>query len=293
MGHVIAFVPTSGGVGSTTLAAAVTVRAAAAGRGAVAVDLDRFSGRLDVVLGLEQEPGWRWPDLAGVAGVVDGRRLLDELPVLGTAAVLTWPTSCANGADVADAADGTALRLDDVDDWLERTYDVVAGLVEVADVVVLDCARDERVLAALADLVDVVVLVAGAGVSQVAAAGAAVPVVRAVLDGVRLGSGSAGSGVAGSSVVGVGAGTGAGLGATPAFPPIEPWLVLRGPRVDDELQDLLMDHLDVPVLGVVGDDRRLVADLAEGRAPGAGGRGPVVEMADRLLLRLVSTPAAA
>ncbi len=285
MGHVIAFVPTSGGVGSTTLAAAVTVRAAAAGRVAVAVDLDRFSGRLDVVLGLEQQPGWRWPDLAGVAGVVDGRRLLDELPALGAAAVLTWPGSepvTVGGGPPAGAGsgshasagdgDGAALRLEEVDDWLERTYDVVAGLVEVADAVVLDCPRDERVLAALADLVDVVVLVAGVGVSQVAAAGVSVPLVRSVLDGVRLGTGT---------------------GSAPAFPPIEPWLVLRGPRVEDELQDLLMDHLDVPVLGVVGDDRRLLADLADGRAPGSGGRGPVVEMADRLLLRLVSTPAAA
>ena len=49
-----------------------------------------------------------------------------------------------------------------------------------------------------------------------------------------------------------------------------------------------MDHLDVPVLGAVGDDRHVLADLAAGRPPGASGRGPVVDMADRLLLRLVS-----
>jgi hypothetical protein len=44
----------------------------------------------------------------------------------------------------------------------------------------------------------------------------------------------------------------------------------------------------VPVLGAIGDDRQLISDLAAGRPPGAGGRGPVVEMADRLLLRLVA-----
>ena len=82
MGNVIAFVPASGGVGSSTLAAAVAVRAAAAGRSVVAVDLDRESGCLDVVFGLEQEPGWRWPELADVAGVVDGLGLADELPGL-------------------------------------------------------------------------------------------------------------------------------------------------------------------------------------------------------------------
>jgi MinD-like ATPase involved in chromosome partitioning or flagellar assembly len=58
MGNVIAFVPTSGGVGSSTLAAAVAVRAAAAGRTVVAVDLDPLAGCLDVVFGLELEPGW-------------------------------------------------------------------------------------------------------------------------------------------------------------------------------------------------------------------------------------------
>ncbi len=64
--------------------------------------------------------------------------------------------------------------------------------------------------------------------------------------------------------------------------------MLRGHRVEEDLHDLVMDHLDVPVIGAVGDDRRLVADLTAGRAPGAAARGPVVEMADRLLLRLVS-----
>ena len=79
-----------------------------------------------------------------------------------------------------------AYRLEELDDWLERAFDVVAGLRDAADVVVLDCPRDDRVLAALADEVDVAVLTVGTEVAQVAAAAVAVPMVRVVLDRVRL-----------------------------------------------------------------------------------------------------------
>jgi MinD-like ATPase involved in chromosome partitioning or flagellar assembly len=330
MGNVIAFVPATGGTGSTTLAAAVAVRAAAAGRTSVVVDLDRLSGRLDVVLGIEQEEGWRWSDLAGVSGVVDGRALLRQLPWADGAAALSfgaedlyvadswgdsradsradsWADSGADswadswvaspgvaesratgawvaGSALAEAGESrmagsapvagalepavAAYRLEDVAEWLERACDVVAGLREAADVVVLDCPRDERVLEALADEVDVVVLTVGTDVAQVASAAAAVPLVRVALDRVRLRP--------------------CGVSPGPLVPPLEPWVVLRGGRVDEELHDLLMDYLDVPVIGAVGDDRHVVSDLAAGRPPGARGRGPVVEMADRLLLRLVS-----
>ncbi len=264
MGNVIAFVPASGGTGATTLAATVAVRAAAAGRTAVVVDLDRFSGRLDVVLGVEQQGGWRWADLAEVAGVVDGHQLLRQLPSVRGAQVLGFGAVGAVGAE----AHAVGSRLDDVDDWLEQACDVVAGLSEAADVVVLDCPRDERVLSALADQVDVVVLTVGTAVAQVASAAVAVPLARRVLDGVRLRPRASSSG--------------------PSVPPLEPWVVLRGQRVDEQLHDLLMDHLDVPVVGAIGDDRQVISDLAAGRPPGAGGRGPVVEMADRLLLRLVA-----
>ena len=284
MGNVIAFVPATGGTGSTTLAAAVTVRGAAAGRTCVAVDLDRLSGRLDVVLGIEQEEGWRWPELADVSGVVDGRRLVRELPAARGAAALTFGAADAavdgtrsGGRPVIGGMPGlggvtawgsAAYRLKDVGEWLERACDVVAGLREAADVVVLDCPRDDRVLEALADEVDVLVLTVGTAVAQVASAAAAVPLVRLALDGVRLRPSSVSSG--------------------PVVPPLEPWVVLRGGRVDDQLLDLLMDHLDVPVVGAVADDRHLLADLAAGRPPGARGRGSVVEMADRLLLRLMT-----
>jgi septum formation inhibitor-activating ATPase MinD len=311
MGNVIAFVPASGGVGSSTLAAAVTVRAAAAGRSVVAVDLDRLAGRLDVVFGLEQEAGWRWAELADVAGVVDGRGLAGELPVAcgvpllsglggagwgGSEASSTGAGSDGGAGDGSDVGsdDGSDVGSDDGSDggsgdrrddgrsgrpgergddvWLDTVPDVVAGLAEAHDLTVLDLPRDAAVLGSVAELVDAVVVVAGCRVPQLAAASVVVPGVRRLLSDRR--------------------DQRRAWGSEPLLP-IEPWVVLRGNHVEPDLEDLLMDELDVPVVAVVGDDRRLVAEVSQGLPPGARGRGEVVRAADRLLLRLVTQQVAA
>ncbi|HEX5967259.1 MAG TPA: hypothetical protein VFY88_02195 [Intrasporangium sp.] len=275
MGHVIAVMPASGGVGATTLAAVVAVRAAEAGRSVVAVDLDRFGGRLDVVLGVEQEPGWRWDHLLDVAGVVDGVGLARELPRAGTVPVL--------GASVGS---GRALG----EEWVRILPDVVAGMAAAHPVTVLDVARDERVVSAVAGLVDAWVVVVGTGVPQLAAAATSVPLLRQVVDDARAAS-VLGSGV-GSGLGGDGPGLG---GDGPVArgrprPRCEPWIVLRGKRIEDDVADAVTDHLDAPIVATVGDDLRLVSDATSGVAPGSRGRGPVVDVADELLLRLVSRP---
>lgn len=60
----------SGGVGATTLAAALAQRAAACGQRSALVELDRFGGGVDLLFGAEDEPGWRWADLSSAAGHV-------------------------------------------------------------------------------------------------------------------------------------------------------------------------------------------------------------------------------
>ncbi len=88
-----------GGVGASALATACAVRAAAAGRDVVLVDGNPWGGGLDIMAGLDVEPGLRWADLGGVLGDVDPGRLLDALPV-GPERVrcLSW------GADPPDSA---------------------------------------------------------------------------------------------------------------------------------------------------------------------------------------------
>jgi septum formation inhibitor-activating ATPase MinD len=265
MGTVIAFVPASGGLGSSTLAAAVAVRAAAASRSAVLVDLDPWGGPKDVLLGVEQEPGWRWPQLADVAGVVDGQGLADELPVACGVAVLTRPGPglATRGAWAGDA----------FDQWVDTVPDVVAGLADAHEVTVLDLPRDDRVLAAVAVLVDAVVVLVGSHVPQLAAAATVVPEMRTLLGGLREPGGRAWE-------------------EAPLLP-IEPWVVLRGNRVERDLESLVVDELDVPLVATVGDDRRLLAEVSEGLPPGARGRGAVVRAADELLLRLMAQAIAA
>lgn len=68
-------VPASGGLGASTLAA-VTARQL----GGTLVDGDVEGPGADATLVLETEPGLRWPDLAGLEGEVDHRRLLPRLP---------------------------------------------------------------------------------------------------------------------------------------------------------------------------------------------------------------------
>ena len=262
MGNVIAFVPASGGVGSSTLAAAVAVRAAAAGRSVVAVDLDHVSGCLDVVFGLEQEPGWRWPELADVAGVVDGLGLADELPVSCGVPVL----SGSRGAGWVLPADSAG------DEWAQSLPDVVAGLADAHDLTVLDLSRDPSVLAAVGLLLDAVVVVSGTQAPQLAGTSVVVAGVRGMLRRLR--------------------DAGRAWEAQPLLP-IEPWVVLRGDRVEADLEDLVMDELDVPLVATIGDDRRLAAEVADGLPPGARGRGDVVRAADDLLLRLTDQAIAA
>jgi septum formation inhibitor-activating ATPase MinD len=293
MGNVIAFVPASGGVGSSTLAAAVAVRACAAGRSVVAVDLDPLAGCLDVVFGLEQEPGWRWPELSDVSGVVHGLGLADELPVSCGVPVLSgrrnggWGLSAglpmgAAGAAVVGGDAGYAgyggYGVDEVDGrggvdgWLETLPDVVAGLADAHALTVLDLPRDPAVLDAVALLVDAVVVVVGTQVPQLAAASAVVSGVRGLLHRLRDARRP--------------------WEAEPLLP-IEPWVVLRGRRIEADLEDLVLDELDVPLVATVGDDRRVVADVAEGLPPGLHGRGDVVRAADELLLRLTDQAVAA
>ena len=153
--HIIGVVGGSGGVGASVLTAAIAVRAAQAGLRPVCLDGDRLGGGLDVTLGIEQEPGVRWPDLAGARGRIDGSELLHRLPSVDGVDVLSF--DCAR--DVPLAA--------------EIFRDVLLALRVAADVVVVDLPRpDHEIFAALAPSVDVMVLLAGSGICDLAGASA-------------------------------------------------------------------------------------------------------------------------
>jgi secretion/DNA translocation related CpaE-like protein len=153
--HIIGVVGGSGGVGASALTAAIAIRAAQSGLRPVALDGDRFGGGLDVTLGIEQERGVRWPDLAGARGRIDGPELLRRLPWADGVGVLSFDRA----RDVPLAA--------------EIVREVLLALGAASDLVVVDLpGPDHEIFATLAPSVDVLVLLAGSGICDLAGASA-------------------------------------------------------------------------------------------------------------------------
>jgi hypothetical protein len=130
-GHaLLVVVGASGGVGASSLATAVAVRASRAGTEVVLLDGCPLGGGLDVILGAEQESGVRWPDLYRLVGSADGRALLVRLPSVDGVRVLSFGRDGSEpAAEVADA--------------------VIAGLVAECAVVVVDASVAGGTVAAL------------------------------------------------------------------------------------------------------------------------------------------------
>lgn len=157
----------AGGVGASTLAAALAVRAASAGRRSLLVDSDRFGPGADLLLGMEEVDGLRWPDLELLSGDADGPALLTELPGRGELATLSW--------------DRRPHRTGPTAPW-----QVVAALSGQVDLTVVDLPA----LGAAGQLswwhaCDEVVLVLGTGLDRFAAALAAGDLVPRVVGVVR------------------------------------------------------------------------------------------------------------
>ena len=153
--HIIGVVGGSGGVGASVLTAAIAVRGAQGGVRPVCLDGDRLGGGLDVTLGIEQERGVRWPDLAGARGRIDGPELLRRLPTVDGVAVLSFD------------------RGRDVQLGTEIVHEVLQSLRLTADLVVIDLPRpDHELFGVLAPSVDAMVLLAGSGICDLAGASA-------------------------------------------------------------------------------------------------------------------------
>lgn len=99
---VVAVLGGRGGAGASTLAAGLAVTAARAGLRTTLVDADPLGGGIDLLVGVEDRAGLRWPDLAAAHGRMSGRALRDALPAVGNLTVLSWDR--AGHTEVPDAA---------------------------------------------------------------------------------------------------------------------------------------------------------------------------------------------
>src|SRR5207244_4254134 len=87
--RVVGVIGGCGGAGATLLAASLALAAARRPAGAMLIDLDPFGGGIDLLLGLEDRPGLRWPDLADIGSRVSPEALHGVLPRLRGLPVLS------------------------------------------------------------------------------------------------------------------------------------------------------------------------------------------------------------
>lgn len=158
--QVVGVLGASGGLGVSSLAVAVGVRACERFGATVCLD-GAGGGGLDVTACLEHLPGLRWPDLEAAQGQVDGAALLRALPAEGSLRVLA-ARGVAPGQDVMVAT--------------------LAALAELCPVTVVDLGRSLR----LVDRCTHVILVSGMTARQLADAAALVPLVLQRSPDVRL-----------------------------------------------------------------------------------------------------------
>lgn len=143
----------SGGVGASTLAAALACRATASASTAASalMDLDPVGGGIDLLLGAEQAQGWRWPRLASAEGSVGDLR-----PYLPT----------VDGVTLVSMARGPALDLS-----TKPLAAITASLRRTHHLVVADVGRSQAAAGREAQrLATRRLLVVAAGVRGVAAA---------------------------------------------------------------------------------------------------------------------------
>ncbi|WP_149180908.1 septum site-determining protein Ssd [Streptomyces sp. TRM49041] len=158
-----------GGAGASTLACALAVSAARAGRRTMLVDGDPLGGGLDVLLGGEREEGLRWPDFAASKGRVAGVALEESLPSLRGLRLLSW-----------DRGDSVVIPP-------EAMRSVLAAARRRGGVVVVDLPRriDDATVEALAQL-DVGLLVVPGELRAIAAAKRVASMVGMVLHDLRV-----------------------------------------------------------------------------------------------------------
>ena len=112
-GMLLRVIGASGGLGVSTLCAGLAQVAAEEGTAAL-VELARAGGGIDVMLGVEQQPGWRWDDLGSAAGTLGD--LVARLPGHDRVPVVSLGRQ---GTEPAAEAASSVLRA------LLRTQDVV------------------------------------------------------------------------------------------------------------------------------------------------------------------------
>lgn len=145
--RVVGLLGARGGAGASSLAAVLARSCAEAGASTALVDLDLERGGLDVLVGIEHDPGLRWADLSADGGFVPA-----DLDV----ALPTWCGVRVLSSDLRSVGSTPSEH-------------AIAALAELHDVVLLDLPRDAARPGGLAGRwCDLVLLVAACDVPSAA-----------------------------------------------------------------------------------------------------------------------------
>lgn len=148
--RVIGVVGARGGAGASSLAIALARSAALAGLSVGLADLDFTRGGLDVLIGIEHEPGLRWADLTAERSGFAPAELTASLPA--------WCGIRILSADLRSVGD-------------QPHEQVLVALADAHDLLILDLPRDQAHHGALAGRwVDTMVVVASCDVQASAGA---------------------------------------------------------------------------------------------------------------------------
>ncbi|MFI1239294.1 septum site-determining protein Ssd [Nocardia salmonicida] len=192
-GIVVAVVGAGGGAGASTLAAATALRGAArrVRRDTVLIDGAPLDGGIDLVLGMENVPGLRWPDLIIEDGRVSAAALHNALPAASAGlAVLSCgrarPAQSERGRSLTVSAESTgrgyssgaaepAMSGHTACSSTELSPAAVRAVIEsgrdAGDLVVCDVSSERGPAAdAMLDAADLVVLIVPARLRSIAAA---------------------------------------------------------------------------------------------------------------------------
>ena len=165
-GRVLVVVGGRGGAGASVLASAVAVAAVAERRDALLVDCDVLGGGLDLVLGVEDAAGLRWPALSLAGGRIAAESLHAALPgpALGAGSGRLTVLACERDGPGPDGAGvravcGAGRRAGEtvVCDLPRHPCDAASAAIGVADLTVLVVPAEVRACAAAAAVVDRVV----------------------------------------------------------------------------------------------------------------------------------------
>ena len=146
-GAVVAVIAGRGGAGASVFAAALAQTAA----GALLIDVDPFSGGIDLLLGIEADAGLRWPDLTLQGGRLNYAALREALPRRGGVCVLSGGRGGADieaaplGAVVDAGSRGGATVVCDVP---RRSTAAAETALESADLAIVVVPADVRSCAA-------------------------------------------------------------------------------------------------------------------------------------------------